>query len=76
MPPKPVVTRWSTWLEAAFYYAKHYEIVGHIVNSFDCKEAICIEKSKKILLKPQLKNELTYLFSNFTFITEIQTKIQ
>lgn len=23
LPPEPVITRWGTWLRAAFYYAKH-----------------------------------------------------
>ncbi|KAF7685821.1 hypothetical protein CDIK_3432 [Cucumispora dikerogammari] len=30
--PHLVVTRWRTWLEAAFYYAKHFVEIKHIVN--------------------------------------------
>ncbi|KAF7689070.1 hypothetical protein CDIK_2910 [Cucumispora dikerogammari] len=30
--PDPVVTSWGTWLEAAFYYAKHFVKIKHIVN--------------------------------------------
>ena len=27
LPPQPVVTRWGTWITAAFYYAKHFTTI-------------------------------------------------
>lgn len=33
-PPEPVVTRWGTWLNAAFYYAENFSKVRDIVNSY------------------------------------------
>lgn len=34
-PPEPVVTRWGSWLCAAFYYADHLPKVRDIVNSYE-----------------------------------------
>ena len=28
LPPEPVVTRWCTWLNASFYYSKHFEKIN------------------------------------------------
>ncbi|KAF7685573.1 hypothetical protein CDIK_3677 [Cucumispora dikerogammari] len=30
--PDSVVTRWGTWLEADFYYAKHFVEIKHMFN--------------------------------------------
>ena len=76
LPPKPIVTRWSTWLGAAFYYAKNFDIIETVINTFDSNDAICIKKAKNHLKNPELKGQLAYLLSNFQFVTEIQTLIQ
>ena len=28
LPPQPVITRWSSWINAAFYYADHFEVIS------------------------------------------------
>ena len=33
MPPEPVVTRWGSWLQAAFYYGKHLPVIREIVRA-------------------------------------------
>src|SRR6266699_2470582 len=32
LPPKPVITRWGTWIEAALYYADNYDSIKIIIN--------------------------------------------
>lgn len=34
-PPEPVVTRWGSWLNAAFYFAENFPKVRDIVNGFE-----------------------------------------
>lgn len=34
-PPEPVVTRWGSWLNAAFYYAENLQAVRDIVNGYE-----------------------------------------
>jgi hypothetical protein len=58
LPPKPVVTRWGTWLRAAFWYAKHLPAVREIVNNFEsdglltarAKEAVAVHDLPQNLL--------------------------
>jgi hypothetical protein len=33
--PKPVLTRWRTWLDAAMYYCEHYSTIEKIVSELD-----------------------------------------
>ena len=54
IPPKPVITRWATWLNAAFYYAKNYDVISNIIKKFDPKDALCIEKSQKLIKRHEL----------------------
>ena len=54
LPPKPVITRFGTWLQAAVYYADHFDAVHQVVNSFKANDsshiAVFIEyKIMKIL---------------------------
>jgi len=34
LPPKPIVTRWGTWLEASFYYVDNFEKICEFVEKF------------------------------------------
>ena len=34
-PPQPILIRWDTWLETSFFYAENFQIVKHIVCSFE-----------------------------------------
>ncbi|XP_018496282.1 uncharacterized protein LOC108864671, partial [Galendromus occidentalis] len=42
LPPQPVLTRWGTWVNAAIYYAQHFEAVASVVNALDPTEAASI----------------------------------
>ena len=33
LPPKPVITRWGTWIDAVVYYAEHLEEISALVNA-------------------------------------------
>lgn len=65
MPPEPVIIRWGTWLEAAFYYAKHFDKISSVIRFIDSNEAISIRKAKEVLAKPNLKSDLEYLYEYF-----------
>jgi len=32
LPPRPVLTRWGTWLNAPMYYCDHFELIKEIIN--------------------------------------------
>ena len=51
LPPRPVLYRWDTWLNAAVYYAAHYDAFSDVVNALDPKEAPSIVLAQRLLKK-------------------------
>ncbi|CAH0563087.1 unnamed protein product [Brassicogethes aeneus] len=49
MPPAPVLTRWGTWLEAAFFYADNFEGVKNVFETFDENSSNSIKKSPTVI---------------------------
>jgi hypothetical protein len=52
LPPKPVITRWGTWVKAAMYYADHFEAVKGVIDSLDANEAKSISKCQELFGVP------------------------
>lgn len=48
LPPKPVITRWGTWLKATIYYAENFESVKRVIDSFNSKDAKCISTCQEL----------------------------
>lgn len=76
LPPKPIITRWGTWVQAAIYYANNLEIIQKIINSLNPEEAVSINIVQKLFKKPTLKENLIYIKSNFSFLPSIINKLQ
>jgi hypothetical protein len=74
LPPKPVITRWNTWLNAAFYYSDNFTKIHEFINELpDSSKAII--KLKKLILSKTLENSLLSLKS-FNFMTIAITRLQ
>lgn len=70
LPPSPVVTRWGTWLEAAEYYADHFNSIKDVVQLLNDEDAACIPKAKELLENIQLKENLGALKAHYVFLVE------
>ncbi|KAE9536129.1 hypothetical protein AGLY_007352 [Aphis glycines] len=68
LPPKPIITRWGTWLNAVKYYCENFEKIKDFVSTFDSTSAISIQKAKNLLNKDDFKNNLIYISVNFGFL--------
>jgi hypothetical protein len=75
LPLEPVLTRWGTWLNAAFYYNKHLEGFKKVVEMLG-KDAVSITKVKSILQEPALGSQFFFLASHFTKIPETIETLQ
>ena len=51
LPPKPVITRWGTWLTAAKYYFDNYYVTVEWIESEDESESMAIKSLKKLTKK-------------------------
>ena len=49
LPPKSVVTRWGTWLEAASYYASHINDVQQVIRTCSAAESSFVRDAQGIL---------------------------
>lgn len=76
LPPKPVVTRWGTWLSAVSYYVKYFNEINTVVTSLRASEAVSIKKTKAILRKPNIKSDLDYINEHFSIIEVALVKLQ
>lgn len=76
LPPQPIHTRWGTWIEAALYYATHFQKIQDFLNECDGEEAQSIENAKEAIVKPYLKRDLAFIKCNFECLTVTITKIQ
>ena len=52
-PPQPVLTRWSTWLNVAEYYAKNLVKVREIVNAFE-GDGLLVSNAKAAVNDPNV----------------------
>ena len=74
--PKPVITRWGTWINAALYYAKYYDEVKAVVESLDEDEAASIEIAQSIFQKDSVKHDLTFIAAHIRGLPESITKLE
>ena len=69
-PPQPVVTRWATWLKAAFYCAEKLPDVRCIVESFD-GNGLLVQREKKSVANPQLPFDLMVIKPDYQSLVEV-----
>ncbi|KAL4126775.1 hypothetical protein QTP88_010984 [Uroleucon formosanum] len=76
MPPRPILNRWGTWLDAANYYCENYEVIKNIINKLDENDASSIKKAKDIFNNPNLKATLAFISSNYSFLSTYITRLE
>lgn len=76
LPPKPVITRWGTWLNASIYYCEHFESIKEVVNALDSEDAISIKKVQTVIKSSSLHRNLIYIKAHFGTLPESITKLE
>jgi hypothetical protein len=76
LPPKPVLTRWGTWLEAADFYAKHYDSVKQVIGSFAVADAESIRVAQDLLQDPEIPGQLASISTNYASLGYSITKLE
>jgi hypothetical protein len=75
LPPKPVLTRWRTWLDAAMCYCENYSTIKKIVSELDSNEASSINFVKE-LFSSDLSGKLAYIKSNFVLVSKTIARLE
>ena len=76
LPPSPVITRWETWLEAARYYAEHFENLNKVVMMLDETEAQSMQEYRELVNDVGVKNSLTFITRNYSVLPTTIAKFE
>jgi hypothetical protein len=76
LPPKPVITRWGTWISAANYASTNFTIICEIFKKFDPEDAICGDDIQRCMKDSNLKLDLAYISANFSCLIEVIEEMQ
>jgi len=74
LPPKPVITRWTTWLQAAEYLTNNIEKISMFINSLK-STSVTVRNLKAMIADEDLNCELLSL-TDFYFLIEATNKLQ
>lgn len=74
LPPQVIITRWSSWLNASFYYANNFDKVKAFGNSLK-ENSQAIKDAKKIMKSENVQNELIALMQ-YDFIPKKIEKLE
>jgi len=76
LPPKPVITRWGTWLNAVNYYCENFSYVKKVVLQLNHDDSTTIKEAKELMSKSSLEVNLIYIKYNFGFIPSEIKKLE
>lgn len=76
LPPKPITTRWGTWLEAAEYYCNYLEDIREVIEEFNEKDSEALRQCKELISNEKLKHDLSFIKTNFKCILHAITKLE
>lgn len=74
-PPTPIVTRWASWLEAAFYYADHLPEVRTIVGKLE-GNGLLVKRCKEALANKDLSQNLLQITSCYSHLATTVKKFE
>ena len=69
IPPAPVVTRWGSWLKAAFYYAKNFCVVRDIFDTISGGKLVT--KAKEALGDSNVFQSLTWICGQYAELESV-----
>jgi hypothetical protein len=75
-PPKPVITRWDTWIKSASFYSEHYMEIKEVINQFKSVDALSIRDAKKAFETPSIQYDLNLIYTHFSKIPELITSLE
>uniref|UniRef100_UPI00358E2E52 transcription factor 19 isoform X1 n=1 Tax=Myxine glutinosa TaxID=7769 RepID=UPI00358E2E52 len=75
LPPEPILTRWGTWIDAALFYAEHFEAIKDIVDQLN-DDAMAIRSAKDLFGKADIKLSLVFLNAHVSFIPKILKQLE
>ncbi|KAJ4429025.1 hypothetical protein ANN_26021 [Periplaneta americana] len=73
---QPVLTRWSTCLQAMSYYAEQFSEVKNVLNSLNAEDAVSIATAHECFAKSGIQENIQYIHNRFSKIPEILKQLE
>lgn len=74
-PPEVVITRWKTWLQAAFFYVENFSTISDFGNQIVAERGeVSVLQLKEVFKEADLEDDL-FEVSNFKYLCEQITAI-
>lgn len=70
MPPKPIITRWASWLNTAEYHAEYFVAIKEIVEKFE-DDGIIVTRAKESIRNPTVANSLREIVHNYSILAKL-----
>ena len=74
-PPQPIITRWASWLRAAFYYADYLSAVRDIVYGFE-GSGVLVERAKESVRPEGLSRDLMKIKLEYNALASLVSKME
>ena len=74
-PPQPVITRWTSWLNAALYYFKYLPKVIAIVENSN-ESGILVQRAKEALKPQHLSAQLLQIEEQYSDLANMVQKME
>ena len=68
-PPQPVVTRWGSWLTAAFYYSRNLPEVRNILQGFH-DGGVLVRRAQETVKAPNLATQLVEIEEQYSALLD------
>ena len=75
LPPKPVITRWGTWISAVQYTNENFTYLEEILRQLN-DDVVSINLCKSISSTPHFKNDLAFISTNYGCLPQIVDHFQ
>lgn len=74
--PEPVITRWSTRINASNYFSEKIETIRKIFEKLDADGAVSIEENERYTHEVDIEKDLALIKCNYTILTVSITKLR
>jgi hypothetical protein len=76
LPPEPVLTRCSIWIQAVNFYNEHFDVVKSVDATFHEECAVAVRESQTAFSEPKVGCSMTYVRSIFGWIPDNIKKLE
>ena len=70
------IPRWISWINAAFYYADHFEVIADHLKTLNPSDSRAIADAHVIIKNPKLKQRLPFLKMHLQFLPQATNKLE